>query len=86
MSEWGVVLVIISLIGLITSVMAPVIYVTKTLAKLTAVTERMQDDQKDDREQNMASHQKLWDHNDEQDAKINDHEKRIYGLEQITRD
>ena len=81
MSEWGVVLVIAALIGLIASVMGPVVYVTRTLAKLTAVTERMQADQNNDRAQNVQSHEKLWAHNDEQDAKLHDHETRIQILE-----
>ena len=78
MSEWGVVLVIIGLIGLITSVSVPVVYVTRTLAKLTAVVEQMQAAQA----QNVKSHDKLWEHNDMQDAKLNDHETRIRILEE----
>ena len=81
MSEWGVVLVIVTLIGLIASIMGPVVYVTRTLAKLTAVTGRMQADQTNDRNQNMQSHEKLWKHISEQDERINDHETRIQILE-----
>lgn len=83
MNEWGVVGVIIALIGLLASVMGPVVYITKTLAKLTTITERMQSDQNIDRDQNLQSHQKLWAHNDDQDAKINDHEIRIQILEKV---
>ena len=78
MTEWGVVLVISGLIGVITAIMAPAVYITKTLARLTAVVERMQTEQ----EQNVKSHDKLWQHKDRQDERLNDHETRIRILEE----
>ena len=79
MTEWGVVLVIISLIGLIATIMGPVVYITRTLAKLTAVTEQMQNEQT----ANQKSHDKLWKQIDEQGATLHDHETRIQILEKV---
>lgn len=81
MSEWGVFGVIVAVVGLVITIMGPVVYVTKTLSKLTAVTEQMQSKQLDDQKLNMQSHDKLWAHSNEQDVKLNDHETRIRILE-----
>lgn len=81
MSEWGVFGVIVAVVGLVITIMGPVVYVTKTLSKLTAVTEQMQSKQLDDQKHNMQSHDKLWVHSKEQDVMLNDHETRIRILE-----
>lgn len=81
MNEWGVVGVFVVLLGLIVTVMGPVVYITRTLAKLTAAIEQMQAGQTGDRAQNEKSVQKLWNHNEEQDKQLHDHETRIQILE-----
>ena len=78
MTEWGVVGVIIALLGLLATVVNPIITLTRSITKLTVVVERLSQDMETQR----MSNGKLWRHNDEQDAKINDHETRIQLLEE----
>jgi len=44
--------------------------------------ENLQQVLKDNKEQSKKGREKLWKHNDEQDEKIEDHEKRISIIEQ----
>ena len=88
MNEWGVVLVIIALVGLATTVGGPVIKLNTSITKLIAGLEGLKEDLgklgNDVSEldvKNHESHRRIWNHNDEQDQQINDHEIRIQVLE-----
>lgn len=81
MTEWGVVLVIISLVGLISAVVGPLTKLTKSITTLTVVVERLRDDQAEQKKNAKTSHQHLWEHNEKQDEKLEDHEKRIFAIE-----
>ena len=81
MTEWGVVGVLVTLLGLAVSIVTPIIRLTRTIAMLTAVMEGLKETVDKNREENRASHQRLWEHNAEQDNTINDHETRITVLE-----
>ena len=78
MTEWGVVGVLIALLGLLATVVNPIITLTRSITKLTVVVERLSQDMETQR----TSNGKLWAHNDEQDARISDHETRICLLEE----
>lgn len=82
MTEWEVVGVLIALAGLIATVVKPVVKLTETVAKLTTAVERLSDDMTEQRKRSMTAHEKLWAHNDEQDARLSDHETRIRLLEE----
>lgn len=43
--------------------------------------QQIKDDLKEETEHASLSRKRLWDHNDEQDRKIENHEKRIYHME-----
>lgn len=81
MTEWAVLGVIITVLGLIATVMAPVVYVTRTLAKTTTILDRLQGDQEEDRKANLKAHEKLWARSDEQGKALQDHEVRLQLLE-----
>ena len=81
MTEWEVVGVIIALAGFGVTIGGPLVQLVKSITKLTAVVEHLDKELKEQKEQNVNSHTKLWAHNVEQDNKIEDHEKRIYFLE-----
>ena len=80
--EWTVVTVIIALVGLGASIIKPVITLTQSITKLTMVVERVEADLKAQAAHSHESHAKLWAHNDEQDQRLEDHERRIGILEQ----
>lgn len=81
MNEWGVVTVVIALVGLIVTVAKPVITLTKSITTLTVVVKALESDVEEQRKQAIDSHSKLWAHNTEQDNTLTDHERRIGILE-----
>ena len=81
MSEWGVVGVIVVLIGLIASIIKPILSLNTSIVKLTTRMDQFNGNLSDINERNIKSHEHIWAHNDEQDAIIQDHESRIRILE-----
>lgn len=93
MKEWDVVLIIVVLLNMILSVYNPLSKSqkenTKAMTKLTvtmeSLTGRMLNHEKDMdvlEEKNHASHRRLWNHSEEQDKRLNEHENRIVKLEE----
>ena len=71
MERWDIVLVIVVLIDLFISVYKPM------SGKIEKFDSRMADmDVK-----NHESHRRIWEHNEEQDEKLNNHETRLQVLE-----
>lgn len=79
--EWAVVGVIITLIGFAASIVTPIIKLTKTITKLTVVMDGLRETVEANRIDNKVSHERIWDHNKEQDDAISNHETRITVLE-----
>lgn len=80
--EWTIVTVIIALIGLVGTFVKIASGLTKTLTELTVTVRELRSDLATQRTSAHESHKRLWEHNTKQDGKIEDHEKRIYILEQ----
>ena len=76
--EWTTVTVIIALVGLGAAVIKPIVSLTQSITKLTVVLERELDDES---EQSRESHKRLWDHIEEQDNRLDVHERRIHDME-----
>lgn len=81
MTEWGVVLVLISLAGLATAIGRPILALNTTITKLTAAVDELRGDLAVLTGRNTEGHRRLWEHNEKQDAKLDDHEGRIIKLE-----
>ena len=79
--EWQVVGVIVVLVGLVGSIIGPVIKLNSSITRLTVTMERLVKDVDVIKENSHDAHQRLWEKNDEQDKIINDHETRITSLE-----
>ncbi|WP_434310159.1 hypothetical protein [Hominifimenecus sp. rT4P-3] len=77
MSEWEVVGVIVALLGLIAAIAGPLIKLNTSITTLTVTLKGLNEDISDLTIKNTKSHQRLWDHNEEQDKKLNDHEMRL---------
>ena len=77
MTEWEVVGVIIALLGLIAAIAGPLVKLNTSITTLTVTLRDLNEDMDDLTTKNTKSHQRLWDHNEEQDKKINDHEMRL---------
>ena len=79
--EWTTITVIISLVGLGAAVIKPIVSLTQSITKLTVVVERLERELDDQSEHSRESHKRLWDHNEEQDNRLDDHERRIHDIE-----
>ena len=79
--EWTTVTVIIALVGLGAAVIKPIVSLTQSITKLTVVVERLERELDDQSEHSRESHRRLWDHNEEQDNRLDDHERRIHDME-----
>ncbi|UOO38263.1 hypothetical protein IZU99_03125 [Oscillospiraceae bacterium CM] len=81
MTEWTVVGVIVALIGLIASIVTPMLKLNTSITKLTCAVETFQKNLDELIEKNSDSHTRLWQHNCRQDDTLNDHETRICVIE-----
>ena len=81
MTEWGVVGVVIALVGLMATVIKPAISLTQAATKLTVMVGELRRELDEHSSQSRGSHQKLWDKNNKQDEIIQNHEVRIARLE-----
>lgn len=79
--EWTTVTVIIALVGLGAAVIKPIVSLTQSITKLTVVVERLERELDEQSEHSRESHKRLWDHNEEQDNRLDDHERRIHDIE-----
>lgn len=86
--EWTVVTVLIAIAGLFVTVGKPVIDLNKNIVTLTYETKGLKSELAEQKvalakQQDSAheSHRRLWEHNNEQDKTIADHESRIVNLE-----
>ena len=84
MNEWTVVTVIVALVGLFMAVGAPIIRQTKTMTKLDTTMETLSEKITQLEEKNTDAHRRIWDHNEEQDKQLHDHDIRIVKLEDKT--
>lgn len=86
--EWNVVGVLVTLVGLAVAVGGPVLKLNGSITRLTtllqAIEHRLDEVEREARDQRAhaaESHRRIWAHSDEQDERLEDHEKRITLLE-----
>ena len=81
MTEWAVVGVIVTLLGLVAAVVKPLITLNTTLTKLTDSVATLDKNITALTTDNTASHARIWGELDEHDEKLNDHETRLTIME-----
>lgn len=92
MKEWDVVLVIVVLLNMVLSIYNPISKSqkenTKAMTELTVTMKTLSDKMLNYEKEidaldikNHESHRRLWNHNEEQDKQLNEHENRIVKLE-----
>ena len=81
MTEWSVVLVIVTLVGLGAAIIKPIISLTKSITTLTCAVEDLQKDMSGFSAKNSESHDRIWKHEEKQDGQLDDHERRIIRIE-----
>ena len=82
MTEWSVVGVIIALAGLMATIVKPLTNLTRSITKLTVVVDRLESDMNSHKNADHESHRRLWEHSENQDRKIANHEYRLTALEE----
>lgn len=81
MTQWEVYLVIVSLVGFAIAIGTPVIKLNTSITKLIERLNNLDDGLEELTIRNSKSHERIWQHSEGQDEKLNDHEKRISILE-----
>ena len=81
MTEWGVFLVLVAVVGFLGAVIPPITKLTKAITELTVVVDMLKSDVEALKKRSDEEHGKLQTHNDKQDKMLNDHETRIQLLE-----
>lgn len=79
--EWTIVLTLITLLGFGTAIITPILKLNKTLTELNMGVATLNAGLKESNDSNAKAHKRIWEHNDEQDKEIQDHEMRITILE-----
>lgn len=81
MQEWDVVGVIAALFALFSAMVAPIVKLTRAITRLTTIMENMEKSVEILTSSNRGAHERLWQHEREQDDKLCDHETRLRVIE-----
>ena len=81
MNEWNVVVMLITLGGGVVALVRPIVSLTKAITELTVTCKNLDGQFEAMQNKNTESHKRIWEHNDEQDKRINDHEARLQNIE-----
>lgn len=81
MSEWTVVTVIVTLVGLGAAVIRPIISLNGTITRLTEVVRHLEGSLGEQTEKNSRSHERLWEKVNEHEEELGIHETRLAILE-----
>jgi len=82
MTEWTVVVVISSLLGMGAIIIRPIIKLNTTITILNETVRNLKGDIEEIAKKNTESHTRLWDKYNGHEETLKDHEKRIYSIEQ----
>ena len=81
MTEWTVAVVLISLMGMVISVLTPAIKLNTSVTKLTTLVDTLNNKLIAMDTNNAESHRRIWNELDEHKGQIHDHDTRITLLE-----
>ena len=83
MNEWGVVGVLVTLMGIIAVVVGAVVYIVGSITKVSETNVHLQQEIVSERDLNIEAHKKIWDRIDRNENKLAEHDKEIYGLKML---
>ena len=78
---WEIVLGVISLVTVCIAIIRPIVELTKAITNLDASCSELSRRFTVFDEDNAKGHKRIWEHNEEQDKQLQDHELRIHDLE-----
>ena len=82
MTEWGVVLVIVTLLGFVSGIITPLIKLNTAIVKLIDSVNALDKSLGDLIESNTKTHKRIWDKLDEHDDKLSRHDTRLAVIEE----
>ena len=78
---WEIFLGIVALVGFCVTIATPLMKLSKTMTELNVNMQNLKQAMNTLTANNTESHRRIWAHNDEQDEKLENHEKRITKIE-----
>ena len=81
MTDWDIVKDIVVLAGLIMTVTTPLLKLNTSITQLKALLDSVAKQVQENDKSNSASHERLWEHNEEQDETLQRHEQRLHDLD-----
>lgn len=81
MTEWQVITMLITLGGGVALIVRPICNLTKAITELTSTCKNLDQQFSNFEEHNRDGHKRIWEHNEEQDKTLNNHEARISKIE-----
>lgn len=78
---WEIFLGIVALVGFCVTIVTPLMKLSKTMTELNINMQNLNQAMNTLTANNTESHRRIWAHNDEQDEKLENHEKRITKIE-----
>lgn len=81
MTDWDIVKDIVLLAGLIITVTTPLLKLNTSITQLKALLDSVAKQVQENDKSNSASHERLWEHNEEQDETLQRHEQRLHDLD-----
>ena len=78
---WEIFLCIVALIGFCVTIATPLMKLSKTMTELNVNMQNLNQAMNTLTANNTESHRRIWAHNEEQDEKLENHEKRITKIE-----
>lgn len=78
---WEIFLGIVAIVGFVATLCGPLVKLNSNIVRLNDSLHVLQQAMDKIDEDNEKSHKRIWEHNNEQDNKLEEHERRINGLE-----
>ena len=78
---WEIFLGIVALVGFCVTIATPLMKLSKTMTELNVNMQNLNQATNTLTANNTESHRRIWAHNDEQDERLENHEKRITKIE-----
>lgn len=78
---WEIFLGIVALVGFCVTIATPLTKLSKTMTELNVNMQNLNQAMNTLTANNTESHRRIWAHNEEQDEKLENHEKRITKIE-----
>ena len=79
--SWEIFLGIVALVGFCVTIATPLMKLSKTMTELNINMQNLNQAMNTLTANNTESHRRIWAHNEEQDEKLENHEKRITKIE-----